>query len=144
MSLHTWLHQSPCKPSSCATFMFNPHWAELPQTKINVLLLCTQGHCGRVQLFPLHCGLSGFSIGGVLQARILECIGQYWLSYPSGALLFPAALTANSSEYLVLPEPLQPKQLHHLHTWPSLGQTQVLQGSLRSKPQWTTHMQRWK
>ena len=32
-------------------------------------------------------------------------------------------------EYLVLPEPLRPKQLHHLHTWPSQGQTQVLQGS---------------
>ena len=47
-------------------------------------------------------------------------------------------------EYLVLPEPLQPKQLHHLYTWPSQGQTQVLQGSLMSKSQWTTHMQRWK
>ena len=40
----------------------------------------------------------------------------------------------------MIPETLQPKQLHHLHTWPSLGQTQVLQGSLRSKPQWMTHM----
>ena len=57
--------------------------------------------------------------------------------------VFPAALAANSPEYLVLPEPLQPKQLHHLHTWTSQGQTQVLQGSLRSKPQWMTHMQRW-
>ena len=38
----------------------------------------------------------------------------------------------------------EPKQLHHLHIWPSQRQTQVLQGSLRSKPQWTTHMQRWK
>ena len=28
--------------------------------------------------------------------------------------------------------------------WPSLGQTQGLQGSLRSKPQWTTRMQSWK
>ena len=46
---------------------------------------------------------------------------------------FPAALTANSPEYLVLPEPLRSKQLYHLHTWPSQGQTQVLQGSLRSK-----------
>ena len=45
---------------------------------------------------------------------------------------------------MVLPEPLQPKELHHLHTWPSQGQTKALQGSLRSKPQWTTHMQRWK
>jgi len=44
----------------------------------------------------------------------------------------------------VLPETLKTKQLHHLHTLLSLGQTQVFQGSLRSKPQWTTHMQRWK
>jgi len=48
----------------------------------------------------------------------------------------------HSPEYLVLPEALQPKQLYHLHSWPSQGQTQVLQSSLRSKPQWTTHMQR--
>ena len=58
--------------------------------------------------------------------------------------MVPSALAANPSEYLVLPEALQPKQLHLLHTWPSQGQTQVLQGSLRSKPQWMTHMQRWK
>ena len=60
----------------------------------------------------------------------------------------PTALAANPLEYLmlllVLPEPLRPKQLHHLHTWPSQGQIQVLQSSLRSKPQWTTHMERWK
>ena len=54
--------------------------------------------------------------------------------------IFPATLAANSPEYLVLPEPLQLKQLHHLHTWPSQGQTQALQGSLGAKPQWTTHM----
>ena len=53
------------------------------------------------------------------------------------------AVAINSPEYLVLPETLQPKQLHHLHTWPSQGQTQILQGSLRSKPWWTTYMQRW-
>ena len=46
--------------------------------------------------------------------------------------------------YLVQPEPLWPQQLHHLHTWASPRQTQVLQGSLRSKPQWATHSQRWK
>ena len=56
----------------------------------------------------------------------------------------PAFLAGNSPEYLMLPEPLCPKQLHHLCTWPSLGQTQVLQDSLRNKPQWTAHMQRWK
>ena len=58
--------------------------------------------------------------------------------------VFPAALATNSPEYLVQPEPLRPKHLNHLHTWPSQEQTQVLQGSLKSKPQWKTHMQRWK
>ena len=68
---------------------------------------------------------------------------MYWpilVAIPFWSTIFPAALTANSPEYLVLPEPLQPKQLHNLHTWPSQGQTQALQGSLRSKPQWMTHM----
>ena len=54
------------------------------------------------------------------------------------------SLAADSPEYQVLPELLRLKQLHHLLTWSSLGQTQVIQGNLRSKPQWTTHMQRWK
>ena len=58
--------------------------------------------------------------------------------------IFPAALASNPLEYLVLPEPLQPKQLHRLYTQYSQKQTQVFQGSLRSKPQWTTHMQSWK
>ena len=35
--------------------------------------------------------------------------------------VFPAALAANPPEYLVLPEPLQTKQLHHLHTLPLTG-----------------------
>ena len=38
---------------------------------------------------PVDCGLPGFSVReGVLQAGILERIGQYWLPYPSGALYF--------------------------------------------------------
>ena len=94
-------------------------------------------------LRPCGLWLPGFIVTGALQARITVCIGQYWLPLFWSAI-FPAALAANSPEYLVLPEPLQPKQLHHLHTWPSLGQTQLLQGNRRSKPQWTTHMQRWK
>ena len=32
---------------------------------------------------PVDCGLPGFSVTGVFQARILERIGQYWLPYPS-------------------------------------------------------------
>ena len=56
--------------------------------------------------------------------------------------IFPAAFAAGSPEYLMLPGPLQPKQLYHLNTFPSLEQTQVLQGSLRSKPLWMTQMWR--
>ena len=38
---------------------------------------------------PVDCGLPGFSVReGVLQARTLECIGQYWLPCPSRALYF--------------------------------------------------------
>ena len=67
--------------------------------------------------------------------RVLANTGNHHKS-----TVVPAALAANPPEYLVLPEPLRLKQLHHLHIWPSLGQTQVFQGSLRSKPHWTTHL----
>ena len=58
-----------------------------------MLYLCTQGHFGHGWLFAtLYCGLPGFSVRkGVLQAKILERIGQYWLPYLSRA----AALAAN-------------------------------------------------
>ena len=56
--------------------------------------------------------------------------------------IFTAVLATGSLKHLVLPGALISKQQHHLYTWPAQGQTQVLQGSLRSKTQWTTHMQR--
>ena len=86
MSLHTWGCQGPRKPSS---FTLNSHWGELPQAKI-VLCLCVQDHLGRVRLCnSVDCGLPGFSVReGVLRARILEHMGQYWLPYPSRALYF--------------------------------------------------------
>ena len=38
---------------------------------------------------PVDCGLPGFSVRKeVFQARILECIGQYWLPFSSRALYF--------------------------------------------------------
>ena len=94
MSLNTWRHQGPCKPSSCTTFTLNSHWAELPQAKKKkkkkVLCLCALGHLGPVQFCnPVDCGLPDFSVReGLLQARILECIGQYWLPYLSRTLYF--------------------------------------------------------
>ena len=56
----------------------------------------------------------------------------------------PVAEAVHGPADLTPPESLKAKQLHHLHTWPSQGQTQVLRGSLRSKPQWMIHMQKWK
>ena len=99
---------------------------------------------GSLQLYPtvcdpVDCGLPCFSVQGIHQARILE-----WVAIPLESTIFLAALGTNSPEYLMLPEPLQPKQQHHLHTWHSLGQTQVLRGSLRSKPQCTIYTQRWR
>ena len=62
--------------------------AELPRQK-KVLCLCAQVCFGRVQLCgPADYGLPGFYVRGVLQARILECFGQYWLPCPSRALYF--------------------------------------------------------
>ena len=136
MSLHTWRHQDPGKPSTCASFTVNSHWGRAAKGK-KVLPLCTQDCFSSVRLFATlstvacQASLSG---KGVLQARILERMGQYWLPYPSRAL------------YFLLPKPPTP-----LSTWcaripatqaaappPHLtltGANQVLQGSLRSKPQ---------
>ena len=111
MALHTWHRQGLCKPRSCTTFMLSSHWGRAATGK-KILHLCRQGMLRSCPTLcnPVDYGLPGFSLRGVLQARILERIGQYWLPYPSRALLFPAALAANSAEYLVLPEPLRPKQ----------------------------------
>ena len=89
MSLHTWSHQGPCKPSSCTTFMLNSHWGRAATGKRNLASM----HAGSLWLcptlcVPVVCGLPGLSVRGFLQAGILECIGQYWLPYPSRALYF--------------------------------------------------------
>ena len=95
------------------------------------------------------CGLVDYSLSGFSVRETSSPVKNtevYWpilVAIPFYSTIFPAALAANSPEYLLLPEPLKPKQLHHFHNWTSQGQTQVLQGSLRNKPQWTTHLQTW-
>ena len=105
-------------------------------------------HAGLLQLYPILVDPVQWP-ARLLCQRGSPCknTGVYWpilVVIPFWSTIFPAALATNSPEYLVLPKHLQPKQLHHLHTWPSLGQTQVLQSSPSSKPQWTTRTQRWK
>ena len=90
MSLHTWCHQGTCKPSTVLPSRLTVNGAELPQAK-KVLCLCVQGHFGSarpfVTLWMVACQAS-LSGSGFLPARILECIGKYWLPYPSTALNF--------------------------------------------------------
>ena len=138
MSLHTWRCQGPCKPSSCATFMLNSHWGRAATGKKNLAPMSAgQLWSCLTCCDPVDCGLPGFSVreGGSL-GRHTQVYWPVLVSISFQSTISPAA-PANSPEYLVPPEPLQPQQLHHLHTWPSQGQTQVFQGSLRSKPQWT-------
>ena len=86
---NTWHHQGPCKPSSCATFTLNSHWGRAATGKKSLASM----RAGSLQSHPtlcnpVDCGLPGFSVRRVLQARILKCIGQYWLRYLSRALYF--------------------------------------------------------
>ena len=75
MSLHTWCCQGPRK-SRCATFTLNSHWGRTATGKKSLASLSTGSHRSRPTLGnPVDCGLPGFSVRGVLQVRILECIG---------------------------------------------------------------------
>ena len=137
VSLHTWCHQGPCKPSSCATFTLNPHCDRAATgKKKKVLYLCAQGRfrlsdsMPPCRLWPARflCQGWGFSrqeYWSILAKTGLHALLEHYIS---------CCPSPNSPRYLVLPEPLQPKQLHHLHTWPSQGKTQVLQGNLRTNP----------
>ena len=55
------------------------------------------------------------------------------LGKDSNSAVAPAPMVASIPEHLKLPGSLQSKQLCHLQAWSSLGQTQVLRGSLRNK-----------
>ena len=70
----------------CAIFTLNSHEGRAATGKRNLVSMCS----GSLQSCPtlcdpVDCGLPGFSVRGLLQARILECIGQYWLPYSSSS-----------------------------------------------------------
>ena len=122
--------QGPHKPSSCTTFMLKPQRDRAATGKRSLASMPTGSLRSCPTLCcPVDCGLPGFSVRERCSPD--KNPGAYWpilVTIPFWSTVFPAALATNSPEYLELPEPLQPKQLHHLHTWPSQGQTQVLQG----------------
>ena len=137
MSLHTWHRRSPHKPSSCATFTLNSQKKScIYAYRVTSVVSNSLQPCG---LWParLLCQGGGLNTGYRQEYwSILANTGRHTLL----ELYTSCRPSRQPLEYLVLPEPLGPKQLPHLHTWPSRGQTQVLQGRLRSKPQWTIHM----
>ena len=92
MSLHTLHHHGPCKPSSCATFALNSPGGRAATGQNNIYWVYAHRVASAVSrlfatLQTVACQAS-LSAKGVFQARILECIGQYWLPYPSRALYF--------------------------------------------------------
>ena len=77
MSLHTWHHQRPRKPSSYATFILNPHWVRAATGRTSLrsmragLLRSCPALCDSVV-----CGLSGFSVRE--RASSGKNTGVYW------------------------------------------------------------------
>ena len=101
MFLHTLQCQGPHKTSSCATFTLNSHKGRTATGKKNLASICIGSFRSCPTLCdPEDCGLPGFSVRRILQARILERIGRFWLPYPFRAL------------YFLLPQPPTP-----LSTW---------------------------
>ena len=75
MSLNTWCHQGPHKPSSCTTFMLNPHWGRAATGKksciyarrVTSVVSSSLRPCG---LWPARFLCQGASPG--------KNIGAYW------------------------------------------------------------------
>ena len=85
MSLHAWCRQGPLKPSSCANFTSNltggnTVFAAIGKKLLHLACRVTSVVYGFATLQTVACQAS-LSGTRVLQARILECSGQYWLPY---------------------------------------------------------------
>ena len=92
-AIHVPAHLAPpgsLQAKQMATFTLDSHWGRAATDKKSLASMRT----GSLRLCPtlcdpVDCGLPGFSVrDGVLQARILKHIGQYWLPYPSRELYF--------------------------------------------------------
>ena len=110
-------HQGLQDANICATFMLNLHWGRAATGKKKDVFMRAGSLPSHPTLCdPVDCGLPGSSVRE--RGPPGNSTGLYWpilVAIPFQSTVFPAALAASSPEYLVLPEPLQPKQLHHLH-----------------------------
>ena len=106
-------------------------------------------HAGSLQLcpalcHPVDCGLPGFFVKGVLQGRILEGTGQYWFPCPSRALYFLLPYLPTPLNTWCCQNPCDPSSCTTSTLGPHRGKIKSSRAASRSKPQWTTHMQKWK
>ena len=89
---------------------------------------------------PVDCGLPGFSVreGGSPGKNT----GAYWpilFAIPFWSTIFPAHLTANSPEYLLLPEPLWPSSCTTSSPGPHRGKPKSSRAASGANPSgWPT------
>ena len=139
MSLHTWPHQGPCDPSSCATFTLSPHWGRASTGKKSLVSM----HAGSLWLYPTLCnpfnyGLPGFSVRGFSRQ-------EYWRVLANSdchILLEHYISCCHSWQLLWVPDAARATLTQATAPPPHLaftGADQVLQGSLRNKSRgWIT------
>ena len=120
VSLHNWRCQGPRKPSSCTTFMLNPHGAELPQAKKSCIyahrvtsvlsnplqpcrlwparLLCQRGWFSRQENWSI---LANTGCHTLLE-HYISCCPSRQLPRVSGAARTPATQAAAPAPHLAL------------------------------------------
>ena len=138
MSLHTWRHQGPLQPSNCTTFMLNSYWGRAATGKKKSCIYSPRvASIVSESLQPCRlCPARLLSGCEVLQARILEHIGQYWLPYPSRALYFLLPWPPNPLSNWCCQNPCNPSSTPA----PLRGKHKPSRAASGAKPQWTSHM----
>ena len=139
MSLHTWQCQGTHDSSSCSTSMPNFHWGRADTGKKS-LCLCIEGQFGHIQLFVVLWTVAcQASLSGGFSRQ------EYWSSLANAGchnLLKHYISCCLSCQFPWVPGAVRGPPIQAAASPPhlaSLGQTQVLQVSLRSKTQ-----QSWK
>ena len=133
VSLHTWRHPGPRKPSSCATFTLNSHWGRAATGKTWLVSM----RAGSLQWWPtlcdpVDCSLPGFSVRGfsrqeywsilantgchTLLELSISCCPSCQLIWVPGAARTPATQAAAPPPHLALTganpsPPGQPQEL---------------------------------
>ena len=87
MSLHTWYHQGPSKPSSCATFMLNSHWGRAVTGKktlgsVHVVVSNSLRPCGLwpARLLSQGAGLSRQEYWNILANTGFHILLEHYIS----------------------------------------------------------------